>query len=128
MSAARVTFALIFGALACFAIGIGVALVLSVEKGGSPPIRDCLPEPPEIQQPCADATVPGPVVRLAMPVGPLTSRKTKEPLAAPLPKPAEPVAPLPEPLPPTTPPAAKPAGDNPPCYRVPCRRGLFRKR
>jgi hypothetical protein len=128
MSAARVTFALIFGALASLAIGIGVAVVLSVEKGGSPPIPDCLPEPPEIQQPCADATVSGSVVRLAMSVGPLTSRKTKEPLAAPLPKPAEPVAPLAEPLPPIAPPAAKPADDNPLCYRVPCRRGLFRRR
>jgi len=128
MSAARVTFALIFVALGSFAIGIGVALVLSAENVASQPIPGTLHEPARILPFAPGAPVFGPVPGPAVPIGQLTHSETEELPAAPLPKPAEPGGPLPETSPPTTSPAAQPAAGHSPCYHVPCRRGLFRRR
>jgi len=126
MSAARVTFALIFVALAFFAIGLGAGTALapadsSVEKVAPTPIPDDSPGPPGVRQVAPGAPVPGPVLGPAVPIRQLPRPEAKEP-------PAEPVAPLPKPPAPTAPRAAEPAADKSPCYHTPCRRGLFRRR
>jgi len=125
MSAARVTVALIFVALACFAIGLGVGSALapadsSVEKVVTPPIPSNLPELLSVPQVALGAPVLGRGGADRPTHQPQDRRAAGRP-AAQAGRASRPTAQ-------TADSTASPAANNSPCYHVPCRRGLFRRR